>query len=279
MTSHAGEALDCEVVTTRGGARAIRDRTTGEVMHPGVGPVIESATLYAQSSGLEQRLRGPERASLVLLDVGLGAGSNAVSALRIAEALPRSARHLNVVSFDRSFTALELACAPEHASGFGFDACVASRAHALLRSGYQATERSTWRVVLGELWGTLTREPEACADIVYWDPFSPRANPELWSVAAFTALRRLCRRGATVHTYSGATATRSALLLAGFAVGLGPAAGHKQATTTIAALDPNELAQPLDKRWLERLTRSSAPWPGDADVDALSRIRALAQFA
>ena len=38
-------AEDCEVVTTRDGARAMLDRRVGEVMHPVVGPAIEAARL------------------------------------------------------------------------------------------------------------------------------------------------------------------------------------------------------------------------------------------
>ena len=123
----------------------------------------------------------------------------------------------------------------------------------------------------------LALEPAASADVVFWDPFSPRANPELWTIAAFTALRRLCRAGATVHTYSGATAVRSALLLAGFAVGVGEATGEHKAAT-VAAVDLEDLACPLDRRWLARLGRSTAGFPGDAPADALARVAALPQF-
>jgi queuine tRNA-ribosyltransferase len=48
---------------------------------------------------------------------------------------------------------------------------------------------------------------------------------------------------------------------------------------TVAALEPAELEQPLDRRWLERLARSTAPFPPDAPADALERVRALPQFA
>ena len=37
---------DFEVVTTRSGARAMRDCATGELMHPVVGPLVEAETLY-----------------------------------------------------------------------------------------------------------------------------------------------------------------------------------------------------------------------------------------
>ena len=40
---------DCEVVVTRGGARAMLDRRVGEVMHPVVGPAIEATTVATRA--------------------------------------------------------------------------------------------------------------------------------------------------------------------------------------------------------------------------------------
>lgn len=272
--------LDCEVevVVTRSGAPAMRDRRSGEVMHPLVGPLVEAERLYVAPSRLAARLREPDPRPLTLLDVGLGAGSNAIAAWRLAASLPGRARALRLVSFDRSQAALELALEPAHAAAFGLDGDAGGAARALLERGCAASAHADWRLRLGELPQSLALEPVACADIVFWDPFSPSANPELWSVQAFTALRRLCRDGATFHTYSGATATRSALLLAGFAVGIGePISPGRSATT--AGTRAADLPRPLDRRWLDRLARSSAAFPADAPADALQRIRTLAQFA
>jgi queuine tRNA-ribosyltransferase len=80
-----------------------------------------------------------------------------------------------------------------------------------------------------------------------------------------------------LFTYSTATATRTALLLAGFAVGQGDPSGPKEETTA-AATDAALLARPLDGRWLARVARSSAPFPFDAPPDALARVRAQPQF-
>src|SRR5205823_3732694 len=101
------------------------------------------------------------------------------------------------------------------------------------------------------------------ADVVFWDPFSPRANPSLWTVAAFAALRRVAGPRCTLATYSASTATRVALLLGGWAVGVGDAIGDK-AQTTAAAVHVGDLARPLDRRWLARLARPDAPLPADA---------------
>ena len=267
----------CEVVTTREGARAILDRATGEVMHPVVGPAIEAMRLYCRPARLVERLAQGEE-SLVLLDVGLGAGSNAIAAWGLSEGRSEAGRGLEIVSFESRLGALELAARAEHAADFGLAGAAGVAVQALLRTGSHATPRTRWRLVHGALPETLAGEPAGSADVVFWDPFSPRANPELWTVAAFTALRRCCRAGATVFTYSGATAVRSALLLAGFAVGVGEATGEHKAATC-AALDVADLERPLDRRWLERLGRSSAGFPGDAPADALAQVAAMQQFA
>jgi len=267
--------MKCEVVTTRGGARAVLDRDSGEVMHPVVGPLIESLRLYVEPSRLAARLALPATDALVLLDVGLGAGSNALAAWRVSEALSSEARRLTIISFDRSAEALALAL--DHPSDFALDGEAGVAARALLTHGESLTARTTWRFHRGELPETLSREAAESADLVYWDPFSPRANPSLWSYAAFRALRGLCRDECTVHTYSGATATRSALLLAGFAVGLGEPIGDEK-QSTCAAVDVASLTTPLDQRWLERLSRSSAPLPSDAPPDAMAQVARCAQF-
>ncbi len=283
-----GVGLDCEVVTTRAGARAVRDRLTGELMHPVTGPIEEAERIYIVPARVRERLgeSTPGR-PLVLLDIGLGAGSNALAAWKASHSSHSShssharddaKRTLEIVSFDRSLAAFSLALAEENAEAFGFVGESLAAASAVLESGEHSCRHTRWRYVDGELPLTLETQAAGMADIVFWDPFSPRANPQMWTVAAFAALRRVCRAGVAVHTFSGATAIRSAMLLAGFAVGFGPVTGDNK-RATVGAFDARELAEPLDRRWFERLGRSSAAFPVDAPPDALERIGQLPQFA
>jgi queuine tRNA-ribosyltransferase len=286
--------MKCEVILTRSGAPAMRDRASGEVMHPGTGPGVEPQALYVVPSRLDARLRdtrhGDPSDDLVLLDVGLGAASNAIAAWRVSEALRDAephqgapspgARRLQIVSFDDDLSALELALRPEHAESFaltttGGDANAA--ATALLANGRHETSRTTWRLSLGDFPVQLAREPTASADIVFWDFYSSKTHPHLWSLATFRELRRVCRSGATLHTYSTATSFRAGLLLAGFAVGVGGGTGDR-AETTLAAVDVADLDRPLDARWLARLERSTAALPADVGDDADARTAALAQI-
>ncbi len=264
-----------EVVRTRGGALAMRSLDAGEVMHPGVGPLVEAERLYVDQSQLEDRLRAREHDALVVLDVGLGAGSNALAARSVSERLTESAARLELVSFERDLGALELALA--NGEAFGWSGEPAEAARALLAHGIHASARTLWRLVRGDVLDALAAEP-ARADIIYWDPFSPRANPALWTIAAFAAARRVAAPRATLYTYSASTATRLAMLLGGWAVGVGDAIGEKSQTTA-AAVDVRDLARPLDPTWLARVARPDVPLPSDAPADVLARARAAPQFA
>ena len=259
-----------EVIAVRSGAAAVRDLATGEIMHPVIGAQKEAEALYARQSRLEERLEAQGR--VVVFDIGLGAGSNALAARAIAE---RSRGHLTLLSFENDLGALRLAL--QHPAQFGLEGEPGAAAAALLQHGFCETPHTAWRLLQGDIAATL---PAAglLADIIFWDPYSPKSNPDLWTVAAFSALRERCGPRATVFTYSSSTTTRVALLLAGFAVGQGEGTGT-QHQTTAAAVDVQDLLQPFDRRFLERLARSSAPLPKDAPADALERIRALPQFA
>ncbi len=263
-----------EVVRTTGGALAVRGVEAGEVMHPGVGPLVEAELLYVQQSALEARLRDAGRASLVLFDVGLGAGSNALAARAASEQAPAGAARLEIVSFERDLGALELALA--HGGAFGLEGEAAEAARALLGGGRHESPRTLWRLAPGDAVAALAREA-ARADVIFWDPYSPRANPELWTVAAFAAARRAAGPRCTLFTYSASTATRVALLLAGWAVGVGASIGSKAATTA-AAVDVRDLERPLDAAWRTRLFRADVPLPPDAGPDGAARAAAAPQF-
>jgi queuine tRNA-ribosyltransferase len=267
------ERVSHEIVRTRGGALAMRSLDAGEVMHPGVGPFVEAEQLYVRQSRLEDRLASTSE-TLVVFDVGLGAGSNALAARAVSERLPGSAARLDLVSFERDLGALELALT--NGDAFGWRGEPADAARALLADGTHETARTRWRLVRGDVLEALGNETSR-ADIIYWDPFSPRANPALWTVAAFTAARRTAAARATLYTYSASTATRLAMLLGGWAVGVGDAIGDKTQTTA-AAVDARDLARPLDRAWLNRLARADVPLPSDAPADAVARARAAPQF-
>lgn len=265
-----------ELVTLRNGARAVRDRVSGEVMHPSVGPWAEANRLYVEQPHLANRLR-EEGEPLRILDVGLGAGTNALAALDTAQALGAARRRaLEVVSLERELGPLRLARSDP--AGFPHQARWSGAVDALLGGGAYEEDGLSWRLIQGELPGTF----DAAAgrfDLLYYDPFSPKTNPGLWTTAVFARVRTLCREGAQLITYSAATPTRVSLLLAGFFVGAGWSIGTK-GETTLAATEASALEHPLGARWLARWERSDARAPhGEPLTPSMEeRLRAHPQF-
>lgn len=259
------------IVDTSSGARAVRDELSGEVMHPMLG-AAEAEQLYVAQSGLFGQLTKSSGGTVTLFDVGLGAGSNALAARRVAESQPgpQPASVLDLVSFERDLSPLELAL--REPASFGLEGEPGEAARALLAHGRHETPRTRWTLLHGDVLASLGQLTKS-ADLVFWDPYSPRMNPGLWTVGAFSALRARCAANATVFTYSASTTTRAAMLLAGFAVGIGEGTG-RQRQTTVAAMSRAALAQPLGARFWERLERSTAPLPSDAPPDARERLRA-----
>lgn len=266
---------DFELVTLRNGARAVRHVGHGEVMHPSIGPWHEALRLYVEQPRLAEWLRQPGP-PLIILDVGLGAATNAVAALTCARELGAERRRpLEVLSLEVDLAPLRLALAD--AEGFPFLQPWLKAAEALMRDGVWEADGLRWRLLLGNAVSHLDR-PLPPADLVYFDPFSPASNPEMWTEAVLSKVRERSRtdgEGALLLTYSAATPTRVTLLLAGFYVGAGSSTGTK-GETTVAATRLQALESPLGARWLERWRRSSSRAPHGAPLTPEVETRLLA---
>lgn len=245
-----------ERVTLATGERAVRHVENGEVMHP-VGPWREANRLYVEQCGLAERLKVRAEEPVRVLDVGLGAGANAVAALTCARGVALG-RPLEIVSLEHELTPLQLALADP--AGFPFLQPWREACEAVLREGEWQTPNLSWRVLVGDATQTV-EELDGDYELVFFDPFSPESNPTLWTVDFLRAISaRMRPQGAVLATYSSATPTRVALLLAGLFVGQGLSTGTRT-ETTFAANKPELLVAPLAEKWLQRWRRSSARAP------------------
>lgn len=254
-----------ELVRVRSGAWGIRSRAYGEVCHPGVGPAAEAAALYRLGLRLTERMRAAT-GGFVVWDIGLGGGANALAALDAARAAGGT---LTLVSFDRSLDFL--AFARRHAAELGYLAGREAVIDQLLDQPVVAFRDGdatvTWRRVLGDFPGLLrggAARDWPAPDAVLWDPHSPAANPEMWTLPLFREVVRCLNpaRPCSLATYSRSTSVRVALLLAGLFVGAGGTTSAKE-DSTVAANDRGLVDAPLDSRWLARAQRSGAAEPWD----------------
>jgi tRNA U34 5-methylaminomethyl-2-thiouridine-forming methyltransferase MnmC len=266
---------DFEPVVLGTGEVSIRDRRSGEIMHPGLGPRREAELLYVEQTRLAVRLAAPDPAPVRVLDVGLGAATNALAVLDCTRRV--KVRALQLTSLEQDDGPVRLALSqPDH---FPVQAAHRDVLEALLTHRRVDGPGFLWTWLVGDALLALS-QLDALQDVICFDPFSPEVNPSFWTVAALARFRKVLAPGGVLSTYSASTRTRVTLLLAGFWVGAGAAAAVKK-ETTVASDGPEALEHPLGPRWLERWTRSSARAPHGAvlDADTEARVRQHPQFS
>lgn len=260
-----------EIVTTTAGVISIRNNEVNETMHNPVGPWAEANALYIEQSNFRERLLATDE--LVLFDVGLGAAANALAALACANSLPSKPR-LKIVSFERDLELLAFALENSHhfEHFLGYEEALKS----ILDKGEWKNENVIWELRTGNFVELIDRETER-PHIIFFDPYSPKMNTDMWTTSLFKKLRSHSREpsegGTALYTYSQATRIRVSMICAGFYVGYGIATGLKKDTTE-AATDRSLLRSPLKNDWYETFQRSQSPYPFDCSVDDQPSVNA-----
>jgi queuine tRNA-ribosyltransferase len=242
-------------------------------MHSRTAPMEEATRLYVEQSNLAERLRlaaneNPESAQpLVIWDVGLGAGANAMAAINCYEeqAALGPVRPMHIISFENDLDSLRLAF--RHNRDFPY--LRHSGPAAILTDGRWQSRQFpglSWMLIPGNFLNTMGQATSP-PDLIFYDMFSTKTSREVWTFAAFRQVFEACAgRAAEFFTYTCSTANRAALLAAGFFVARGRNAGEKLETTI--ALTPAAFHSPLAPRremlandWLEKWNRSAAKFP------------------
>ncbi len=253
---------DYEVHDSGSGFASIRQVSSGEVMHSVSDPTEEAHRLYIAQSHLAELLAGDETEPLVIWDVGLGAATNAMAAIRCFESGAR--RPLQILSFECDLNPLKLALL--HPERFPYLKHAAPYVLAKQAAWRNSDGRLEWKLLEGDFLETFTRA--ALPDLIFFDPFSAKTDSGMWTSEAFARVARQTQgKPFRLYTYSASTAVRVAMLSAGLYVARGVATGPKS-ETTVASNRRDEFRMPtaglnwLDEKWLQRWSRSDAKYPG-----------------
>ena len=212
--------------------------------------------------------QGPEANELVIWDVGLGAGSNAMAAIHCFEKCfvergKETLRPLRLISFEVDLDPLILAarypgCFPHLRHG--------APSHILESGKWKHTSNLLqWELLQGDFADFI--ESAKIPEVIFYDPFSYKTDCALWAPEIFSrVLKRCLPRSAELYTYSASTAVRVALLAAGFFVAQGIGTGPKSETTIAFTSETGAKDHPLSPRllghsWLTRWRRSDAKFP------------------
>ena len=252
-----------EIHTAWEGFSSIRHIRSGEIMHSRTPPMEEAQRLYVEQSRLPERLRDTGAGPLVIWDVGLGAGANAMAAIAAFEKEAAPTRELHIVSFENDLDSLRLA----FRNNDQFRYLRHSGPSAILNEGaWQSKSHPglAWTLVPGNFPETLHGAPLP-PDLIFYDMFSGKTNAEAWTLGTFRRLFAVCQgRRVELFTYTCSTASRVAMLAAGFHVARGRGTGDK--TETTIALTPEAVRDTRDllaADWLAKWRRSTARFPAD----------------
>ncbi|MDX2240573.1 MAG: MnmC family methyltransferase [Leptolyngbyaceae cyanobacterium bins.302] len=249
----------------------------GETFHSHHGAKTEAFQKFADATNLSAQATQP---SVRLLDVCYGLGYNTAAALETIWAM-NPVCEVEWVGLELDATVPQAAIAPAFLRLWSAPVQTALQAIANNYQHHSSTLNA--RLLLGDARHTIQPLAESGfqADAIFFDPFSPRRCPQLWTVDFFTWVARCLAPTGTLATYSRSASVRSALLEAGFCIGTIPLGDrhlpHEWAQGTVAGFDPRSLhpLSPMEQEHLQ--TRAAIPYRDPTLSDSAPEIHARHQ--
>ncbi len=237
----------------------------GEAFHSSQGARAEALSKFAQATNLAQQA---ERGKLCLLDVCYGLGYNTAAAL---ETIWAANPHCEVILYglEQDITVPQAACASSIESSTpvllrSWSPEVQTVLATIAQTQHCFTPRLQATLLIGDARQTIQQLQDFQADAIFFDPFSPRRCPQLWTVEFFVQVACCLAPTGKLATYSRSASVRSAMLAAGLQIGTIPLGEmhlpHEWAQGTVAAFEAQSL-HPLSQMEQEHLqTRAAIPY-------------------
>ena len=140
---------------------------------------------------------------MVILDVCFGLGYNTYAALK-------AAKHLKIIGLEKDTKILE-----------GLQQIKMDKEFEIIKKVSKdleyKDENYEIRLLVGDATKTI-KEVKEKVDVVFFDPFSPKRNPECWTAKFFKDVFNVMKPGAKLATYSCARVVRDNMKKAGFEI-------------------------------------------------------------
>ncbi len=221
-------------------------RAFGDVYFSRAGGLAEADAVFLGGCGLPDRWRGANR--FAILELGLGAGLNALAALRLWRRTRAPGAVLHFVSIEAFPMAARDARRVHGAFPEIADESTALLAHWPVRAYAPQRARLAEDFVLtahiGEAEAVLA-DLDGAFDAFFLDGFSPARNSAMWTPAIARDLARLAAPGARAATYSVAGDVRRALEGAGWRAEKKPGFSGKRERLEAHLVSPPPKPHPL----------------------------------
>jgi tRNA U34 5-methylaminomethyl-2-thiouridine-forming methyltransferase MnmC len=250
-----------------------------ETFHSRQGAKAEAFYKFSRATNLTD---AKHRDRLCLLDVCYGLGYNTGMALEtIWQANPDC--HITLYALELDATVPTGAIVPELLQDWSLP--IQGVLQDLANQQESHLPKLDATMLIGDARQTIQQliDQKVQADSIFFDPFSPRRCPQLWSIEFFTQVVRCLAPTGKLATYSRSASVRSALMAAGLQIGTIPLEKedwreyrpHDWSQGTIGAWHDADL-HPLTAMELEHLqTRAATPYrdPDLTDIAAVILAR------
>ena len=222
------------VQITDDGSRTLVDPATDVAFHSGCGALAETATVYLRHGGVRDRVA--DRLPTRILEIGVGLGLGLLMSVDLAAGAGVPLRYVGIENDWLPADVLEQLDYGSHLS----DPRLFDRWLDWRRS-VDDGERSTTTNWGDGVWVTILRQDFASIDgddvtfrgsfdAIYFDPFDPAVDDDLWSEGVFRSMHRCLASDGRLTTYCVRRSIRDRMAAAGFAVERvpGPPGGKRE---------------------------------------------------
>ncbi|NJR66864.1 MAG: hypothetical protein HC772_18645 [Leptolyngbyaceae cyanobacterium CRU_2_3] len=250
---------------TEDGSFTFFSEVFNETFHSRQGAKQEAFLKFAQATDLESR---SQQSHLRLLDVCYGLGYNTAAAIETIWATNPDCQ-IEIYGLELDETVPRAAIAPPVLEIW--TPKVQEILQAIAQHQVCKLPHLNAKLLIGDARQTIQHltDLDFQADAIFFDPFSPRRCPQLWTVEFFRQVAKCLAPEGKLATYSRSAAVRSALLAAGLNIGTIPMAGvqrsHEWSQGTVAAFDAGRL-HPLAQMEQEHLQTRAAIAYRDPDL-------------
>ncbi len=203
-----------EIITTADGSTTIDLPELNEQYHSKHGAINEAKHVFIKS-GFRHILNKEKFDSLHILEIGFGTGLNAFITFLEAEKNDQNIDYVGVEAYPVAFEEAKLMNYSEEL-GVSSSEKVFESMHlsswetpVAISSDFLLTKRKQFFVDI---------EDENCYNLIYFDAFGARVQPELWTVEVFKKMHIALRQKGVLVTYSAKGSVRRAMQEVGFQV-------------------------------------------------------------
>lgn len=243
---HPTETRRLPRVKTRDGSYTLYHPEYRQHFHSLAGAQSESEKKFLEPSQIIEALKAGK--DMKILDIGFGLGINALTAIKTANEI--ASAHLSIVTLEKDHTTFQIA------ADLDTDNSILS----LFAENRQWSDRfASIKGITGDARQSIQALDEKF-DVVFLDPFSPDANPELWTYDFTRKIASLMNPEGVIVTYSAAFPVRGAMIRCGLYVGETPSFGRKKGGT-IASFAENRITTPLSQKEMNIILKSTTGTP------------------